>query len=733
MTSRADGWYSYDVATGTTTGLYTATMCCVPTDGTLCIDKSFEVKAPAASPNTLTASDVWNYNNRTLTSFGSLASDIWSSGTRTLTSFGDLVSGIWGHSTRTLTESSSTTNSLTTIQTDLDTQRILLEKLVQEPVITLDLSVSSSVVTEQIESNQRRLTQLTDQVDTLKSTILTKLGSFDQLSKSDRLNLIDNWHTQALALSTEATYFADQYPHELTDSLTTQAQILLSQTRDLKANFGTTSSDNLLTLIDSLTSLSTTLSGDPLTPSSTSLTDLFSAYLKRAAELDNALTNLDHHLSNWSTQTPSSQTSLSRELSTQIMSLNQYVGATEMLSSSATPKNILLSLRAILTMNQKLLLPKGSGSVAGMWLEDGSVIWKASIYNPSKLVSLPATLSFHLPREVKPEHILAHDDTLSINFDPEADSLKVAGQFTLSPLSTTLATIQVEDIWIIPDSTFNDLRTQATEAVSSLGKSQFYSQALSTKQEIDRLITQVEDRQDSSFPPTERIRRYRENQLTLLSAQSQLAELTTLVAQVSSTNSLKGWIGGSQLASTWGLIMIIMGGFAFFGYRLLRPAPLLSSTPSPSLPPALEPAIPLSDSLPLPPMTIPWVPVSIAFGLSLVVLGGLYALNPRLRSPATPAVNQVVPTTAPAPTITPAPTPAPSVSSNPVSPQILPPDGGSVNVRNAPSTSADIVLSVKQATPVTVFATDGDWSQIGFTAKDKLRGYWVKSEYLSHN
>jgi hypothetical protein len=59
--------------------------------------------ATISSRSTLTASDVWNYTTRTLTSFGTLVSDIWDYSTRTLTSFGTLVSDIWDHSTRTLT------------------------------------------------------------------------------------------------------------------------------------------------------------------------------------------------------------------------------------------------------------------------------------------------------------------------------------------------------------------------------------------------------------------------------------------------------------------------------------------------------------------------------------------------------------------------------------------------------------------------------------------------------
>ena len=65
--------------------------------------------------STLTASQVWEYGTRSLTTFGSLVSDVatavWSSTTRTLTSFGtlasDVASAVWSATSRTLTSMAS--------------------------------------------------------------------------------------------------------------------------------------------------------------------------------------------------------------------------------------------------------------------------------------------------------------------------------------------------------------------------------------------------------------------------------------------------------------------------------------------------------------------------------------------------------------------------------------------------------------------------------------------------
>jgi hypothetical protein len=68
--------------------------------------KAGYVDIAISSRSTLTASDVWNYATRTLSSFGTLVSDIWNYATRTLTSFGTLVSDIWSATTRSLTDKS---------------------------------------------------------------------------------------------------------------------------------------------------------------------------------------------------------------------------------------------------------------------------------------------------------------------------------------------------------------------------------------------------------------------------------------------------------------------------------------------------------------------------------------------------------------------------------------------------------------------------------------------------
>jgi hypothetical protein len=117
ITAEIDGWYSYSSTTvNGVEGLYRSYICCDIEDSQMCIDKSFEIGPSFLSSEdvasavlnasttdytatgtiganlqnpvlsaTSTASAVWTYTDRSLTSFGTLVADIWSNEVRDLT------------------------------------------------------------------------------------------------------------------------------------------------------------------------------------------------------------------------------------------------------------------------------------------------------------------------------------------------------------------------------------------------------------------------------------------------------------------------------------------------------------------------------------------------------------------------------------------------------------------------------------------------------------------------
>jgi len=732
MTSRADGWYSYDATISTTEGLYTATICCVPSAGTMCLDKSFEVKtSTSGGGSSLTAADVWNYNNRTLTSFGSLVSDIWNSSSRTLTSFGDLVSNIWTYNTRTTTSSttssSDTNTKIDALQADLDEQRLLLEKAIQEPLISLEMIDSGARLTTKLSDAEKNLDTLTLTLAELRTTTISNLTQWDNSSNTNRINLASALLTQADQINATLIFFTDSWDDPAVIEASTLSQTLLTALRDFKAGASKKTSGDLATIL--------TLQSD-LDSSFVALSNFVDNQKQRAELLDSSIQNLSSLTSQWDSQSPSRQAQVADNLKNSVLKINEYIGAPEILASAQTPQNTILALRAILGLNQALLANNPNSPVALMWLEEGSIIYKASLYNPSKLVSLEAPLSFYLPRETKDEHILEIDPTLSTYFDPDHDAIKVTGQYTLAPLSTKIVSVELEDIWRISDQELSVILTDSQNFATNLAQSNFYTQGLAMKTTIEQLVDKIKDNQNATALPTDRIRSFRENSLDLLTARQNLKELGSLVAQTESSRSLKGFLGGTQVASTWGILIVVLTGFVLIGLYLYRLNPTLATTtPTNSLVPVSRDTVSLIPSL-------PWSTLAIAAFTIFSVLGGIYII--KQRTPVPTPVNQIVtPTSTPAPSPTPVPSatvsrvtvPARNASQSGAggSQQIVPPTGGSVNIRNKPSTTADIVMSIKAETEVIVFETDGDWSHIGFTAKDELKGYWVKSEFISSN
>ena len=70
-----------------------------------------------------------------------------------------------------------------------------------------------------------------------------------------------------------------------------------------------------------------------------------------------------------------------------------------------------------------------------------------------------------------------------------------------------------------------------------------------------------------------------------------------------------------------------------------------------------------------------------------------------------------------------------TTTNNSQSTLVVPADS-SVNLRNAPSSTADIIMAIKQSVDVYIFKSEGEWRQIGFAPTDDGKGYWVHSKFI---
>jgi hypothetical protein len=772
MTDRGDGWYSYDAIIGTPTGLYSSTMCCTPSTGLMCLDKSFEVKpASTSGGSTLTAEDVWSYSDRTLTSYGTLISDIWSYSSRSLTSLGSLVSDIWNYSGRTLTSFDFTQSStpapgtLQNIVAEQQTQRELLERLVNAPVVSLSLDDGGNIPNLETKLNDSKTlaSSLYDTISSAKSRLMLLDSKWAKLSpdaavdeitsvaslfqNEDRLaTLIKSWDSPSLStLNTE-----------LTQLQSTLAAIITSTTIS-KTQFSPvdlTSSLEHLIMMETALGDSTNHSSDPT----------FFGYLSfvsdRASNLESENQKLRAILENLNGQGENLADREVTRIKSRLLTLNQYPGGESLAepakisdNNKLNLKNILFSLQALVGLNRQILAMNVGDPVRSLWLEEGSIIFRAIITNPSKVISQSVPLKFYLPRELKESDIITLDPSLETIYDSGEEALYVKGDYNLKPGETKLVFVEVEDIWQLSPSELETIRTQAINLLKPLEKTAYFSQGTTLKSDIDVTLDKVALSTSKAVTPENRIRAYREAKLELTKVTSNMNRLEDLVAQSSGTGSLFGFVGGVQTVAVWGIILVVVGGFVFLSLYFKRLQPVHLGPTKPDLSQVTDSP---GTTTHLTPLILPkssdrgnWQMPAIISAVVVVTAISTIALT-RLASPANPEVNQL--TTLPSPSPTPSPSVLPSSTPSPLPSSIdikhekavlgeesanlglftlTVPEDSTVNLRNKPNSNADIITSIKDTTDVYIFKETGDWRQIGFKESDLTKGYWVHSQFIT--
>jgi hypothetical protein len=226
-------------------------------------------------------------------------------------------------------------------------------------------------------------------------------------------------------------------------------------------------------------------------------------------------------------------------------------------------KNRLLSIRGLIETNKKYLAKGDKGVLASTWLEEGSVVFKSMVTNPSKIISQDVEVKYYLPPEVKEEDILSVDSGLTVKFDTEKNNFYVEGKYTLKPSESKTLFVRVDDIWLISDEEMNSYRKQVDELSKPLAKTALFAQGVTIKSDIDVALDKIEVLQGSANTPEQKIRAWRESQIELGGVKVKMEKMKELVAQASSANGLFGFVGGAQVIAVWGMIIIFVAGFVF--------------------------------------------------------------------------------------------------------------------------------------------------------------------------
>lgn len=569
LSSTSDGWYGHTFSAPTTTGYYRAEICCDNTDGDhMCIDKSFEIKSEASSGASASdiASAVWGYSGRTLTSFNSLVSDIWN----------------YTSSTLTLTKNSPSAD-LAEIKQKTSETRLLVEELVNKPIIENSLEdVKDLDLGDRIKSSKAISNELYINLLLLDSSFTKTNRDWNKLSDREILDVL----TDAKNLIGD-------------ESDSSSSDTFFGKVNFLRDTWGMAESDDLREEMKAIkTSLGYVVTGVSSYGKNKTLQKEISGVLayigssekilsslnKKISDIDNVSSLIDSNLSevnkvlgSWSTDSYVDIKDRIDDLSKNIIAINRVPKGNVVIDSVYADisgekklKNKVLGLRALLFANKKMLLGGQKTAFAANWLEEGSIVIKTLITNPSLLISQDVPLKYYLPQELKKEHIIDSDAGVEVKYDTEKDQLYVDGNFKLKAGETKTIKVRVEDVWIISESEIDSLLKQAQELLKPLEKTAFFAQGISLKSDIDVSLGKAKNYMKDDITPEAKIKSFREANLEIVSSKEKIEKLKDLVSEAQSSGSILGFVGGSQAIAVWGVVIAIVTAFVFMSVYMRK-------------------------------------------------------------------------------------------------------------------------------------------------------------------
>lgn len=532
--------------------------------------------------------NVWGYTQRTLTNFGTLVSDIWNYTSRSLSNFGSLIADIWGNSTRTLTAGTLNSGQLATLNevNSLGTSLTASTENIRSDI---------SNVSDQILGTQTSLASLSSKIDSINSQTSVLSGKVD--------NLINKWgsYTVSDVISNISTIKSSI---GVSGDVCGSSNTIFGGIACLQNSSSSGDSSNILTAVENVETLignlqnelnyngkSTTAYADVQTiktnietiigaignsNDSATMATLFGR-MKKVSDKVEALDGINYQattvIDNWGTLSPTDIYNKVKDLSSEISAINTVSNVSTILALGQTNatditvlKNQLLTIQALVAVNKDLMEKVVDKPIVKTWLEDGSVIFKTMVTNPSTSRQ-NASVKFYLPKEATQKDIIKVDEGASVNYDSGTESLYVSGDFSLAPKETKIISVEITDIWKISETEIESLKVQSEELIKALDKTAYYAQGITLKSDITVLLESISRTQKEAVTPNERIQSYRDNIQKLVSVKNEIKELKNLVTSLSSNSIMSGFVGGAQSFSLWGMaIVIVMSVMAMMLY-----------------------------------------------------------------------------------------------------------------------------------------------------------------------
>ncbi len=565
LISTSDGWYGHTFTSSTTEGYYRGEICCDTTSGDhMCIDKSFDVKKAPVSSSDDIASAVWGYSGRTLTSFNNLVADVWNYASRSLTSGANI-------STTNVTSSDIEKIKKTTAET-----RLLVEELVNKPIIENSLEEFKDIdLGERIEKSKAISNELYINLLFTGTTIAKTNKNWDKLTDRqvlDNLTEVKNIigaesdSSSSDSLFGKVNFIRDTWGMKEGDDLREEIKAISESVGFVTT--GVSSYGKSKSLKKELLGTSTYIETSEKVLAGINKKITEAENLSKI--LDNNISEVDKVLGSWTSDSYLSIKDTIDTLYKNVVSINKVLQGKLVLDSvygditgEKKLKNKLLGLRGLLFANKKLLVSSSKTAFVANWFEEGSIVIKTLITNPSLLISQEVPLKYYLPKEVKKEHIIDSDAGTEVKYDTEKDQLYVEGNFTLKPGETKTIKVRVEDVWQINIEELNTLKTQADNLIKPLEKTSFYAQGITLKSDIDVSIEKAKNLLKEGITPESKIKSYREASLEILSVKEKIEKLKDMVSEASNSGSILGFVGGSQAIGVWGVVVAVVTGFVF--------------------------------------------------------------------------------------------------------------------------------------------------------------------------
>jgi hypothetical protein len=585
--SANDGWYSKTFTAPTTVGLYRTQVCCTVSGELMCIDKSFEVKAvqTATVDTSSIASAVWGYSTRTvasISSFGSLVSDVWNNATRNLTK-SDLDSG-GNLATKSNVDAITNNNAdITAIKKTVDESRLLLEKVANKPIIqnvleeeVPDLSAKlqeTRAVANQVYVNNQYLINKTGSVAAKWNSLTGK----DLLSEVIAINAIlgepgDSSTTNSMF--GQINWTRDAWSWDESESVYVSLTSASKKLAAVQESLGTYQKTNYA-LLEVKSALKDLMASEKLVGVSTDSVKNGNLYARirntenLVASLDQRQKDVDTLLAGLGkTQDIKGYSTKVNDIQQQLIAINRVPKATSFISKITSldlksVKNSLLSLEGVIKTNKLLLAKRAGSTLMNTWLEEGSVVFKTLVTNPSTLIAQKVEVKYYLPPEVKEEDIISADEGLTVTYDAEKGQLLVSGEFNLAKGETRTFSVKVDDIFVVSSQDVESLRAQAEELAKPLDKTSYFAQGVSLKSDINASLDKILSLQEAAVTPEQKIRAYREALIEKDAVIKKIDGLKELVNQAGSSGTLFGFVGGTQAIAVWGLIIVMAAGFVF--------------------------------------------------------------------------------------------------------------------------------------------------------------------------